>query len=125
MRRPPQAVAAIPPLPNEVGERAINVIQLESKGKEKVEEPELTPGKKATIPEVMEVKKNKTRVTEEMSSPPASMETEEDATTSKKRKKRSSTRRKITIKDFPLGSKEDPYDLVEDVSNQGPKLTWP
>ena len=105
-------------MPEEVGERAVNVIQLESKGKEKAE-----------VLEVMEVKKTrfkKTRVSEEVSGPPASMETEEEATTSKKRKKRASaTRRKITIKYFPLGSKEDPYDLVEDVSSQGPKLTWP
>ena len=54
------------------------------------------------------------------------METEEKATTSKKRKKEVGvTRRKITIKDFPLGLKEDPYDLVEDVSSQRPKLTRP
>ena len=31
----------------------------------------------------------------------------------------------MTIKDFLLGLKEDPYDLVKDVSNQGPKLSWP
>ena len=112
------ALPIFPPLPEEVGERAVNVIQLESKGKEKAE-----------IPEVMEVKKTrfkKTRVSEEVSGPPASMETEEEGTTSKKRKKRAgATQRKITIKDFLLGSKEDPYDLVKDVSSQGPKLTWP
>ena len=43
----------------------------------------------------------------------------------KKRKKRSSTRRKITMKDFPLSSNAEPYDLIKDVSSQGPKLTWP
>ena len=42
-----------------------------------------------------------------------------------KQKKRTSLQRKITIKDFPLGSKEEPYDLVKDVSSQGTKLTWP
>ena len=42
----------------------------------------------------------------------------------KKRKKRSSTRRKITIKDFPLGSNAKPYDLTKDVNIQGPNLTW-
>ena len=77
----------------------------------------------------MDIKKTrfkKTRVSEEVSGSPASMETEEEATTNKKRKKRAGvTRQKITIKDFPLGSKEDPYDLVEDVSSQGPKPTWP
>ena len=111
MRRPPQPVAAIPPLPEEVEERAVNVIQLESKGKEKVKEPEVMPIKKA-------------RVSEEASGPPASMETDGEGT-SKKRKKRTSTRRKILIKDFLLGANEKPYNLEEDVSNQGPKITWP
>ena len=53
---------------------------LESKGEEK-----------AKILKVMEVKKTrvkKTRVSEEVSRPSASMETEEEGTTSKKRKKR-------------------------------------
>ena len=53
------------------------------------------------------------------------METKDEGTSKKKRKKRASTQRKITIKYFLLGSKEDPYDLVKDVSSQGPKLTWP
>ena len=93
------------------GKRAVNVIRLENKGKEKVKEPEVMPIKKA-------------RVSEEVTEPPASMETEEEGTSKKKRKKRASaTRRKITIKDFPLSAKEDPYNLVEDVSSQGPKLT--
>ena len=56
----------------------------------------------------------------------ASMDTEEEGIyKGAKRKKRASSQRKITIKDFPLGSKEDPYDLVKDVSSQGPKLSWP
>ena len=54
------------------------------------------------------------------------MDTEEEGTSkSAKRKKRTSSRRKISIKDFQLGSKEEPYDLVKDVSSQGPKLSWP
>ena len=60
-----------------------------------------------------------------MTKPLASMETKEEGTLKKKRKKRASTQRKITIKYFLLGSKEEPYDLVEDVCSQGPKLTWP
>ena len=61
-----------------------------------------------------------------MTGPPASMDTEEEGTSKgAKRKKRASSQRKITIKDFPLGSKEDPYDLVKDVSSQGTKLSWP
>ena len=43
LRRPPQAAAVILPLPEEAGERAVNVIHLESKGKENVEEPEVMP----------------------------------------------------------------------------------
>ena len=29
------------------------------------------------------------------------------------------------MKDFPLGSKEEPYDLVKDVNSEGPNLSWP
>ena len=54
------------------------------------------------------------------------MDTEEEGTSKgTKREKRTSSRRKITIKDFPLGLKKDPYNLVKDVSSQGPKLSWP
>ena len=90
------------------------MIQLEAKGKEKIREPDVMPIKKA-------------RVSEEVTGPPASQMMEEEGTSKdvKKRKKRSSTRRKITIKDFSLGEKEEPYSLVEDVCSQGPKLTWP
>ena len=90
------------------------MIQLEAKGKEKIREPEVMPIKKA-------------RVSEEVTGPPASQMMEEEGTSkdAKKRKKRSSTRRKITIKDFSLGEKEGPYNLVEDVCSQGPKMTWP
>ena len=85
-------------------ERAVNVIQLEAKGKEKVKEPDVMPIKKA-------------RVSEEVTGPPASQMMEEEGTSkdAKKRKKRWSTRRKTTIKDFPLGEREEPYNMVEDV----------
>ena len=95
LRHPPQAVAEIPPLPDEPNERAVNVIQLESKGKEKIEELELMPIKRA-------------QVSEESIEPLASMEMGEGATLGKKTKKRSSMRWKITIKDFPLGAVEEP-----------------
>lgn len=81
LRRPPQAVAEIPPLPGAAGERAVNVICLEAKGKEK-----------AKIPEIIEVKKKKTQFSDKATGPSASMETEDEAASSKKRKKRSSTR---------------------------------
>ena len=91
---------------------------MEAKGKEKVKEPEVMSIKKST--------RKKARVSEEVTGPSTSMEIEEEGTSKgMKRKKRTSWRRKITIKDFPLGSKEEPYDLVKDVSSQGPKLSWP
>ena len=97
LRHPPRAAAAIPPLPKIAEERAVNVIQLETKGKEKEIEPEVMPIKKA-------------RVSKEVTGPPGSMAMDEEGTSkdARKRKKRSSTRRKITIKDFPLGMKEEP-----------------
>ncbi|MCO5548479.1 hypothetical protein L7F22_001938 [Adiantum nelumboides] len=40
-------------------------------------------------------------------------------------KKKSKPRQKIIIKDFALGESSQPYNLVDDVSVQGPKITWP
>ncbi|MCO5601879.1 hypothetical protein L7F22_056005 [Adiantum nelumboides] len=40
-------------------------------------------------------------------------------------KKKPKPRQKITIKDFALGESSQPYNLVDDVSVQGPKITWP
>jgi len=47
------------------------------------------------------------------------MEEEGTSKDAKKRKKRSSTIRKITIKDFPLGEIQEPYNLIENVCSQG------
>ena len=94
------------------------MIQLESKGKEKVMEPEIIAVKRATA--------KKAQFSKEVTGPPSSMDTEEEGTSKgAKRKKRASSRRKITIKDFLLGSKEEPYNLVKDVSSQGTNLSWP
>ena len=49
--RQPQAAAAIPPLPEVAEERAVNVIHLEAKGKEKMKEPKVMPIKKARVSE--------------------------------------------------------------------------
>ena len=43
----------------------------------------------------------------------------------KSSKRPSKPRRKIDIVDFSLGENSKPYDLVQDVSVQGPKITWP
>ena len=72
----------------------MNVIRIEDKGKAKMQ------------PKVMPIKK--ARMSEETSQRRDNMETEEEAGTSKegrKRKKRAHARcrRKIGIKDFPLG----------------------
>ena len=80
LRRPPQAAVAIPPLPEEAGERAINVIHLEAKGKEKVKEPKVMP--------VERTRTKKARVSKEVTGPLVSMETEEEGTSKKERKKR-------------------------------------
>ena len=88
---------------------------METKGKEKMKEPEIMLVKRTAA--------KKARVREDVTEPPASMDTkEEDTSKGAKRKKRANSQRKITIKDFPPGSKEDPYNLVKDVSSQGPKL---
>ena len=87
LRPPPQLVAP------ETNERAVNVIQLESKGKEKVMEPEIIGVKRTTA--------KKARFSEEVIGPPSSMDTKEEGTSKgAKRKKRTSSQRKITIKDF-------------------------
>ena len=108
----------IPPLLEEASERVVNVVQLETKGKEKMKEPKIMPVKRMVG--------KKARVSKDVTGPPASMDMEEEGTSKgAKRKKRASSQRKITIKDFLLGLKEDPYNLVKDVNNQGPKLSWP
>ena len=108
--RQPQSGAAIPTLPEVVEEQAVNVIRIEEKGKEKMKEPEIMPIKRARV------MKEPIQMT---------MEEAEASKKDRKRKERSNSKRKITIKDFQLGSSAEPYDLIEDVSNQGPKLTWP
>ena len=85
-------------MPKEANERAVNVIHLEAKGKEKVKEPKVMP--------VERTRTKKAQVSEEVIGPSVSMETKEEGTSKKKRKKRASTQRKITIKDFFLCSKQ-------------------
>ena len=118
LRRQPQLAAKIPLLPKEADERVVNMIWLETKGKEKMKEPKIMPIKRTAA--------KKAQASKDVTGPLARMDTEEEGTSKgAKRKKRASSQRKITIKDFLLGLKEDPYDLVKDISCQGPKLTWP
>ena len=71
-RRPPQTAAAILPFPEEASERAISVIHLEAKGKEKMKELEVMPVERS--------KTKKAQVSEEVIGPSASMEAEEEGT---------------------------------------------
>ena len=111
----PQLTAEILPLPERQEERGVNVVRIEDKVKAKMQ-PKVMPSKKA-------------RMSEETSQRRDNMEIEEEAGTSKegrKQKKRAHARRqKIGIKDVPLGQGSEPYNLLEDVVNQGPKLSWP
>ena len=69
------------------------MIQLESKRKEKVMEPEIIAVKRAAA--------KKARFNKEVTGPPSSMDTKEEGTSKgAKRKKRTSSQRQITIKDF-------------------------
>ena len=74
-------------MPEEASERAVNVIQLESKGKEKVTEPEIIAVKRTAA--------KKSQFSEEASGPPSSMDTKEEGTSKgaerAKRKKRTSS----------------------------------
>ena len=100
----PQPTAKILPLPERQEEKVVNV---KDKGKAKMQ------------PEVMPIKK--AHMSEETSQRRDNMETDEEADTSKegrKQKKRThARRRKIGIKDFPLGQGSEPYNLLEDVVN--------
>ena len=49
----------------------------------------------------------------------------EDEGPSKKHKRVKRPRRKITIEDFPLGKGRESYDLIEDLGNQRPNITYP
>ena len=62
-------------------ERAVNVIQLEAKGKEKIREPDVMPIKKA-------------RVSEEVTGPPASTMMEEEGTSKDAKKREEEVKRK-------------------------------
>ncbi|MCO5612756.1 hypothetical protein L7F22_067026 [Adiantum nelumboides] len=123
---PPSPIAPIPPLPIPEN-RAVNVISLDAKvkleeeekgkslpknkGKAKVEDVDAMPIKRARQEEVA------------MSEIGGRRKSKENGKSSSKKK--SKPRRKLTIKDFALGESSQPYNLVDDVTVQGPKITWP
>ncbi|MCO5552999.1 hypothetical protein L7F22_006519 [Adiantum nelumboides] len=83
------------------------------KGKEKMEEAVAMP-----------IKRVRRQKTDEMeaSEPEKGHEGSSQVIGDKKRKSRS--RRHIRVEDFPLGVGSTPYDLISDVSKQGPKISW-
>ena len=111
----PQEQPNAEPAPPHICE--VNVLSLDDqltkeKGKEKVQKMDIMPLKRAKVVDPME-------------SQPM-MEEEAGTSKDKKRKKRSGyTRRRIRIGDFPLGVGLTPYNLIEDICAQGPKITWP
>ena len=97
-------------------ERAINLIGLEEdkiKGKGKVMEADTMPIKRARREEAD---------MSELEEAKSTCKTKEVGETSKKK---SRPRHRIDIGDFMLGKASEPYNLVDDVSSQGPRLTWP
>ncbi|MCO5577814.1 hypothetical protein L7F22_031647 [Adiantum nelumboides] len=125
-QQPPPPIAPIPPLPVPEN-RAVNVISLDAKVKVEEEEKGKSLPKdkgKAKVEDVDAMPIKRARQEE------AAMSETGERRKSKKNgesssKKKSKTRRKLTIKDFALGESSQPYNLVDDVSVQGPKITWP
>ena len=118
---PPPPQAPIPPLPPAPpNNQTVSAISLEGKGKMKVEEgiKGMTKGK-AKLEEVDAMGVKRARHAE------ASQRDEKMKTKGESSKRPSKPRRKINIVDFSLGECAKPYDLVQDVSMQGPKITWP
>ncbi|MCO5574719.1 hypothetical protein L7F22_028509 [Adiantum nelumboides] len=123
---PPPPIAPIPPLPIPEN-RAVNVISLDAKVKAKEEERGKSLPKdkgKAKVEDVDAMPIKRARQEEaamsEMGERRKSKENGESNS-----KKKSKPRRKLIIKDFALGESSQPYNLVDDVSAQGPKITWP
>ncbi|MCO5580281.1 hypothetical protein L7F22_034147 [Adiantum nelumboides] len=124
--------APIPPLSPVPKNRAVSIISLDTKGKAKVEEEEVSlpkgkgkgKGKEKKQEEVDAMPIKRARQ-EEIADSEADTrrKTKESAESSKKKKTK--PRQKLTIKDFSLGESSQPYDLVDDVSMQGPKISWP
>ncbi|MCO5567136.1 hypothetical protein L7F22_020822 [Adiantum nelumboides] len=134
LRLPPQQQKSLPlpapisPLPPVRENKTVSIISLDEKGKEKVKEEEviLPKGKgkdKENKQEEVDAMPIKRARQEEIANSEADTrrKTKESEEGSKKKTK---PRLKLTIKDFALGESSQPYDLVDDVSMQGPKISW-
>ncbi len=118
-RPPAPAMAQIPPLPPVLGPPPVNVLEIEEN--EEKEEKRKNK-KKVKTRDTMPIKRTRQRDASMKDADP-SQGNDSEAGTSKKKKKGS--RRKINVDDFPLGRNASAYDLVADVSQQGPTITWP
>ncbi|MCO5551558.1 hypothetical protein L7F22_005062 [Adiantum nelumboides] len=122
---PPPLIAPIPPLPIPEN-RAVNLISLDAKVKAEEEERGKSFSKdkgKAKVEDVDAMPIKRARQEEAaMSETGERRKSKENGENSSKKK--SKPRRKLTIKDFALGESSQPYNLVDDVSVQGPKITW-
>ncbi|MCO5593318.1 hypothetical protein L7F22_047328 [Adiantum nelumboides] len=115
-RNGPQTPAEIPSLLSSGEDRAVSVISIDNgndKGKENMEEAVAMPIKRVRRQKTDEMEASKSEKGHEGSS---------HVIGDKKRKSRS--RRHIGVEDFPLGVESTPYDLISDVSKQGPKISW-
>ena len=121
---PPPPQAHIPPLPPAppapANNRAVSVISLEDKGKVKEEKSTKETSKgKGKLEEVEAMGVKRARHGE------ASQKDESMKTRGESSKRPPKPRRRVDIVDFTLGEGTKPYDLVQDVCVQGPKITWP
>ncbi|MCO5601685.1 hypothetical protein L7F22_055808 [Adiantum nelumboides] len=123
---PPSPIAPIPPLPIPEN-RVVNVISLDAKVKAKEEErgKSLPKDKGKAKEEDVDVMPIKRARQEEVAMSETGERRKSKENGENSSKKKSKPRRKITIKDFALGESSQPYNLVDDVSVQGPKITWP
>ncbi|MCO5599590.1 hypothetical protein L7F22_053696 [Adiantum nelumboides] len=123
---PPPPIAPIPPLPIPEN-RAINVISLDAKVKVEEEEKGKSLPKdkgKAKVEDVDAMRIKRARQEEVvMSEIGERRKSKENGESSSK--KNSKPRQKLTFNDFALGESSQPYNLVDDVYVQGPKITLP
>ena len=119
----PQHPAPPQPTPPPVENRTVNVIGLEESHSEdeKMVEVKVMPATKRTRgnhgKEAMEEDEDARKSSKESS--------REEPETSKCQRWVKKSRRKITIKDFPLGEGRESYSLLEDLGVQNPNITYP
>ncbi|MCO5558222.1 hypothetical protein L7F22_011801 [Adiantum nelumboides] len=126
--QPPPPPAPITPLPPVPENRTVSIINLDAKEKAKVKEQEVSlpkgkgksKEKKQEEVDAMPIKRSRQEEIVD-SEADTRRKTKESAESSKKKTK---PQQKLTIKDFSLGESSQPYGLVDDVSMQGPKISW-